>query len=234
MPFGTRPARTIQDPVIEPLWPGRRILVHVRVGRSEPDSIVIVDEDGLQLAGHPEIRAALLVAVLAAEIVLDGYLIELPRREARGMFASGPAVAVPGLPQAARQLVLGSWGGGPDRRRPSGPPARAGALTADASAGDDRPPSVRPVAALVAVDLLALDADVLLDVPLLERKRLLDSALEVGELVRLGPHVRPPAEAWYGQWRAYGFSGIAVKSANSRYNPGRPSNEWTIAPLPRS
>jgi ATP-dependent DNA ligase len=82
------------------------------------------------------------------------------------------------------------------------------------------------------VDLLALDDDSLLDVPLLERKRLLDAVLIVGELVRRTPHARLPAGNWYRQWRALGFREIAVKDANSRYRPGQASDDWTISAIP--
>jgi hypothetical protein len=239
MPFGRRAARTVRDPVIEPLWPGRRVLVHVAAAREGPPSMEIVDEDGLSLTGHPELQSALSHAVRANALVLDAYLVAVPRRDAVGMFGGELAVGVPGLAGTTRQLVLGA-------RAPRGDRvvAEPGARTASTLLPDDEradaaagaagvSTGVGGVAALVAVDLLAIDTDDLLDVPLLERKRQLDAALVPGEYVRLGPHVRPPAEFWYGQWRAFGFREIAVKSANSRYSPGSPSNDWTTAVLPR-
>ena len=57
----------------------------------------------------------------------------------------------------------------------------------------------------MAIDLLWLDGESLLDVPLLERKRLLESVLDESELVRRGAFVRPPIETWIGSWRALGF-----------------------------
>jgi hypothetical protein len=45
--------------------------------------------------------------------------------------------------------------------------------------------------------------------------------------------VRPPVEQWYAQWRALGFSALAVKGANSRYTPGRPNGEWATTLIPR-
>jgi hypothetical protein len=170
--------------------------------------------------------------VLAQEAVLDGYLVDLPRRSAAGFFGGQAAVPVPGLSATTRQLVVGGRG----RARPA--PATSGGLEAAAvpvAAADnpDEPRAASLMAGFVAVDLLAVDGDSLLDVPLLERKRLLDSALAPSELVRRGPHVRPPGTHWYGQWRAFGFREIAVKSANSRYRPGQPSDDWAVAPLPR-
>jgi ATP-dependent DNA ligase len=87
--------------------------------------------------------------------------------------------------------------------------------------------------AIVAVDLLWLDGESLIDVPLLERKRLLESALLDHELVRRTMVVRPPVEAWYGQWRALGFREFAVKGANSRYRPGTVSPHWATQIIPR-
>ena len=84
----------------------------------------------------------------------------------------------------------------------------------------------------VAVDLLELDGQPLLDVPLLERKRLLDAVVEDGPLARRGMHIRPPIGTWISTWRALGFRAIAYKSANSRYRPGEPNDDWATAPLP--
>ena len=231
MTFGSRPAHAIRDPVLEPLWPGRRVLVHVAVGEPGRASIEIVDEEGIALAGHPDIRETLTETVLAQEAVLDGYLVELPRRSAAGFFGGEAAVPVPGLSATTRQMVVG--GRGPSRPAP----VSSGGLQAGAVQGPPEREAASPAAGLVggfvAVDLLSLDGEPLLEVPLLERKRLLDSALAASELVRRGPHVRPPGTHWYGQWRAFGFREIAVKSANGRYRPGQPSDDWAVAPLPR-
>jgi ATP-dependent DNA ligase len=85
----------------------------------------------------------------------------------------------------------------------------------------------------VAIDLLWLDGESLLDIPLLERRRLLESVLAESDLVRRGVFVRPPIEAWVGSWRALGFDGLSYRAANSRYQPGRASEEWASAPMPR-
>ena len=82
-------------------------------------------------------------------------------------------------------------------------------------------------------DLLWLDGDSLLDVPLLERKRLLGSIVPGDELVRAGPYVRPPIATWVGSWRAQGFDGLTFKEANSRYRPGQVTKEWTVTTMPR-
>ena len=86
---------------------------------------------------------------------------------------------------------------------------------------------------LVIVDLLWIDGEWLLDVPLLERKRLLESIVPGDDLVRAGLYVRPPINTWIGSWRAQGFGGITFKEANSRYQPGTRSPDWASTTMPR-
>ncbi len=85
----------------------------------------------------------------------------------------------------------------------------------------------------VAFDLLWLDGESLLDVPLLERRRLLDTALAESDVVRRGTFVRPPIGGWIRSWRAQGFVGLTFRAANSRYAPGVANTEWATAPMPR-
>jgi hypothetical protein len=81
--------------------------------------------------------------------------------------------------------------------------------------------------AFVALDLLSVDYEQLLDVPLLERKRLLDGVLEQSPLVRITPWTLAPVRPWFRTWRRAGFTGIVIKAANSRYVPGSVAAEWT-------
>jgi ATP-dependent DNA ligase len=83
------------------------------------------------------------------------------------------------------------------------------------------------------IDVLWLDGEWLLDVPLLERKRLLESVVPASELIRPGPYVRPPISTWVGSWRAQGFRGLSFKAANSRYRPGESAPDWATTPMPR-
>jgi bifunctional non-homologous end joining protein LigD len=80
----------------------------------------------------------------------------------------------------------------------------------------------------VALDMLRVDDQPLFDVPLLERKRLLESVVQQSPLVRLGPWVTPPIHAWLRTWRMSGFKGAIVKAANSRYAPGSKTDQWAI------
>jgi ATP-dependent DNA ligase len=85
--------------------------------------------------------------------------------------------------------------------------------------------------AFVAIDLLWLDGQSLLDVPLLERKRQLDSVLQESQLVRRGTYVRPSARGSLVAWKALGFGALAYKAANSRYLPGQRNDAWVTVPI---
>ena len=80
--------------------------------------------------------------------------------------------------------------------------------------------------AFVALDLLALDDETLLDVPFQERHRLLESVVEQGPLVRNGPLVKQPLGGWLAGWRAAGFSHYFAWHQNARYLPGEQSDDW--------
>jgi len=84
-------------------------------------------------------------------------------------------------------------------------------------------------AAFVALDLLRVDHEDLFDVPLLERKRLLDGLIDQSPLVRVSPWTMPPLASYFRTWRRAGFAGIVLKAANSRYLPGSTSMDWTYS-----
>ena len=84
------------------------------------------------------------------------------------------------------------------------------------------------VEGFIAVDLLRVDGTSLLDVPLLERKRLLESVVAPGELLRLSPVVRPPVDGWVATWKSVGLRGGILKAANSRYELGADSIAWRV------
>ena len=78
----------------------------------------------------------------------------------------------------------------------------------------------------VAVDLLEVDGQSLLDVPLLERKRQLAAVLRPSPNVRLTPFVRRGFRSWRDTLEAQGFKQFVVKKVNSRYHPGETNDEW--------
>ena|SRR3990172_4340582 len=89
-----------------------------------------------------------------------------------------------------------------------------------------------PEPGFVALDLLSIDRQSLLEIPLLERKRLLEGTLEQGDLVRLSPWAGPPIRSWFDSWHRAGFRGVVIKAANSRYTPGAETTEWAVLDKP--
>ncbi len=208
--FGGKRPRSVRDPIVEPLWDGDRVLVHVTPGRVE-----IVDEEGLAVELVPEIEAAVARAARAERMVLDGYLTPQAARSSEGAILG--QVAIPTASQMTTQMLLGR---ARDRKR---------------ELSDARPAPIQPGDTLVfvAVDLIALDGEPLFDVPLLERRRQLESVLDEGELVRIGLYVRLPIDAWVGSWRSQGFRAMAFKDANGRYRPGQKADGWAVGQIPR-
>lgn len=217
--FGSANVKKVPDPIVEPLWEGVRVLV--RVGLDGPaagspgPSVEIVNDAGRTLTDFADIAAAIAAAARASSLVLDGYLTGQATRPGEGIALEG--LEAPTASDMAAQLFLGSAG---RRRRHELDRSRRVA----AAAG--------PLA-FVAVDLLLVDDEPLIDVPLLERKRILEQVLEEGELVRRTVFVRPPVGPWLGTWRSVGFGSLAYKAANSRYRPGQPSPAWATVRIPQ-
>lgn len=214
--FGDKRPATIADPIIEPLWTGPRILALVDGG-----SVRLSDANGVVIDGHEAIVEALRESVSGATVLVEAFLTPEPIRSA-GSLATRDIVTVPKAGQAMTQMIIGARG---DRKaRLASHQEEARQRTIDGA--DDE-------LALVAVDLLWLDDESLCDVPLLERKRILESVIVESDLIRVGTHVKPPIDAWLGSWRAFGFRRLAYKAANSRYVPGSKSPEWATADIPR-
>lgn len=212
--FGALAAKEIRDPIVEPLWAGDRVLVVVATAGAAPH---VLDAHGEPLE-DPQLEpilAELATALLAETVVLDGYLTRQPNVDRSLAATMGPKIPTHG--EVMRQFFVG---GGSARL------ARA--------MGDDEAPPIDPELPLtfVAVDLLAIDDQALFDVPLLERKRILETAFSEAELVRRSAFVRPPVGPWLISWRAFGFTEIAYKDANSRYTPGQPNPGWAVTTIP--
>lgn len=216
MEFGPLPAHKIANPVFEPLWRGERTIVEI-----VDDAITARDELGDEVALHADLRASLAAVRLAAEVVVDGYLVPAPLRGSEGALVQLATDSIPSATEMSRQMLVGTRRSDRDRMMRESEARRRYAVPPESPA------------AFIAVDLLSIDGQSLLDAPLLERKRLLEAAIGEDELVRRTMMVRPPVEAWFPQWKALGFSEIAVKAANSRYTPGTASREWAIALVPR-
>lgn len=213
MGFGPRKSREVLQPLIEPLWEGLRVLVHW----DRQAGPRIVEAGGVTVTDRfPEVAAALAGAFAAETAVVDGYLTTQATRSGEGTAVTTVEAPTPG--EMMGQMILGKSG---ERAMSAG--------RADPPAAHDRP----DVVAFVAVDLLALDDDVILDVPLLERRRLLDGIVIESDLVRRGLFVRAPVEPWLISWRSIGFRKITLKAQNGRYRPGTDADDWAIADIPR-
>jgi hypothetical protein len=214
--FGGGRARGIDDPIIEPLWAGLRVLALVDRGE-----VSIRDLDGEAIDEFDLIGGELAAAAGAERMLLDAYLTPQPVQDLAGV-PIVDSVDAPRAAQAINQIWLGKLGQA-RRKAPEG-------SLADEE-GRDPLPLIDEVA-IVVIDLLWLDDQSLVDVPLLERKRILESVLGESTLVRRGVYVRPPVDPWLVSWRSFGFSRLAYKAANSRYSPGEANPHWAVAPIP--
>ena len=211
----TRLVRTdrIANPIVEPQWGGVRVLAAVEDG-----SVALRDEAGQPFTERPEVDRALGGAVRARSAILDGYLTKQPTGD---IVYTTPPPDVPSMTAFIAKPFIGI------RRDRAQEKKEYDAQLAEVATflDDDR-------VAFVAIDLLRLDGDSLLDVPLLERKRLLDSVVTPSDLVRVGAYVRPPLQTWIATWRRLGFVGLSYRAANSRYHPGEEHDDWTLVPMP--
>jgi len=201
--LGTRTRREVTNAVIEPLWDGDHVLAHFEAGRDGGSDLVLIADDGEDVTElEPDVTELLRSAIQAVDAVLDGFL----------------------TPQATRAAETVSLS-------PSVKPGRFNLLYSRSVETDVAPLPLEQDApiAFVAVDLLRLDGMDLFDIPLLERKRLLESIVVEGERVRVSPYTQPPLAPWLRTWRAAGFRGVMLKAANSRYRPGHETGEWVAA-----
>ena len=77
-----------------------------------------------------------------------------------------------------------------------------------------------------------MDGTSLADVPLLERRRILEGVLDESFLVRRSAYVRPSAQLTLITWGSLGFRELSYRAANSRYLAGREQPDWAIGRAP--
>lgn len=205
-PYRGRRTFDVSDPILEPFWSGARVIAHVMSARgaARGADVTLIDELGVDLAGElADLRAAMGRSVMASHVIIDGVI-------SRQVGLDGIGAAVIPEMRGRPGLIL--------RGKADLDVLPRGAVTEQDETADG----------FIAFDLLWLDGTSLLDVPLLERKRLLESVLSPGESVRTSVHVRPPIETWVATWKSIGLRGGILKAANSRYVPGADTVEWRI------
>ena len=197
---------TIADPILEPHWSGRHVLAHYTADAGGADgdgTIRMIDADGEDATDEAPLASdALRGSIRATDAVIDGFLTAEATRTGQGATVA-TRTEIPRF-----QLIMPR-------------PAEVDVLRLE---GHDRDNLV----AFVAVDLLQVDGQPLFDVPLLERKRLLESVVEASDLVRLSPYTRPPLEPWLLSWKASGLAGVVMKAANGHYRPAQAAQDWTV------
>ena len=215
--FGKTRPTTIFDALIEPAWPGPRVIAAVGAGRAtlwsggEPvDDQAAVAEALERAIGRTAIDGAIFEAYLTKQAASEGVGVRTWQNQ------------YPTITGTMTRMFIG----GRRNRLQEYEERKEAEAAASAFEEDD-------VVSLVIVDLLWLDGQWLLDVPLLERKRVLESIIPEEQLVRPGPYVRQPIASWIGSWRAQGFNAMTFKAANSRYRPGETADDWTLAEMPR-
>jgi ATP-dependent DNA ligase len=213
--YGKDHPSSIRDPIVEPMWTGVRVLAAID-GRD----LRLQDGDGDPVNPRPDIAAALVDAVRAEGVIVDGYLTKDTGRDVIG--ADPGLEEIPSMGKFMTQSFFGT------RRNRSQEVVQHIEQVREASTFDDE-----DSLGFVAVDLLWLDGEPLLDVPLLERRRLLETVIAESDLIRIGVFVRLPIDTWVASWRALGFIGLTFRAANSRYHPGEKRKEWTTSWMPR-
>ena len=78
----------------------------------------------------------------------------------------------------------------------------------------------------MAFDLLYLDGQSLLKVPLVDRKRLLQGVLREHGRVRYASHIDGEGRTFFEAAKARHLEGIVAKQRRSRYEPGRRTDNW--------
>jgi hypothetical protein len=183
--------------------------------------------DGAVLEMPENVLEAVLEAFEAVEAVIEGHLTPAALRTGEGAYPKMPRIERPSLfiPRAFR------------RRDPVGPQAevrereeRVARLEPEVLAALER----GEPHAFVATDLLWLDGQALDDIPLLERKRLLEAVLGESRLVRVSAFVRASAMGTLVSWGTLGFEELSYRAPNSRYLAGEVNLDWAIAPAPDS
>jgi ATP-dependent DNA ligase len=85
-----------------------------------------------------------------------------------------------------------------------------------------------PRTIFAAFDLIEVDGQSFLDVPLLERKRHLEGVLRPSRNVRLTAYRSRDLRSWRETLMEQGFRRVVLKDQNSTYSPGATNDSWLI------
>jgi ATP-dependent DNA ligase len=213
--------RDVPDPIVEPDWGGLRCVAAITTDRAS------IHRYGDEIDVPAELLGSLTFAFNAQEAVIEGHLTTAAFGDGTGAFPATehvdrPIFAIPSIFKR-RNTDPFIFAGVHEARREAEAPDLLDAL----EAGERH--------AFVAVDILWLDGQALGDIPLLERKRLLDTVLRPSKLVRVTPFIRPAsAPRTMLTWGTLGFEALSWKAANARYLEGRENPGWAVAPAPSS
>ena len=209
----------IVDALVEPDWVGLHVVVALTA-----DGAVFV-HDGEAITVPAELPPAMIDAFDAFDALVEGRLTTKALESGEGVLPSMAGVERPPIlvPRAVRNKVQDDpYVQARDHE------AREEAAASPVLAGLAR--GERHV--FVATDLLWLDGTPLDDVPLLERKRLLDGVLDASYLVRVTPYVKPSAILTLVTWGTLGFGELHYRAANSRYLAGRENPDCAVTRPP--
>lgn len=216
---GRRAARQIQDAIVEPDWGGLTAVAAL----TEDSSAVYAY--GEEIVVPELLKVALRDAFEAIDAVIEGHLTTRPLLGGEGVRLKMPKVERSPLliPRGlVRSLKDDPYTRAREREHAAAVAARK--VIEALAAGEPH--------AFVATDLLWLDGQSLLDVPLLERKRLLGAVLAEAPLVRVSAFVRSTAVGMLMTWGSQGFANIFYRGVNSRYLPGQENPDWAVAKVP--
>ena len=216
---GKRAAKNLVDAIVEPDWGGMRVVAALTV------DVAALYRNGGEVAVPEELLQALLDGFRAVDAVIEGHVTTSALRSGEGAFPPSPRVERPPIlvPRALRKDVKDD----PfvHAREYEAAEARVEPVVLEALERGERH-------AFVATDLLWVDGQALVDVPLLERRRILDGVIEESYLIRNSPFVRPSAVLTLVTWGTLGFRDLSYRAANSRYLAGSENVDWVITRAP--
>jgi len=216
---GRRAVREIVDAIVEPDWAGARVVAALTPARAT------IVREGAAVEVPDDLLAALLDGFSASGAIVEGTLTTQALRSGEG--AAPTAAKIERPPILVPRFIRPNVEDDPYVRARD---HEARVETMEPRILDALEHGERH--AFVATDLLWVDGASLADVPLLERRRILEGVLAESFLVRLSTYVRSSAQLTLITWGSLGFRELSYRSANSRYLAGREQPDWAIARAP--